>query len=86
MDKNPPANAGDTGLIPGAERPHMPQSNQARVPQLPSPHAATTEAHMSRAYAPQQEKPAQWQSPCAATGEQPPITTTKESPAQPVNK
>ena len=25
--KNPPANAGDTGLIPGPERSHMPQSN-----------------------------------------------------------
>ena len=25
--KNPPANAGDTGLIPGLGRPHMPQSN-----------------------------------------------------------
>ena len=25
--KNPPANAGDTGLSPGPERSHMPQSN-----------------------------------------------------------
>ena len=25
--KNPPANAGDTGLIPGLGRSHMPQSN-----------------------------------------------------------
>ena len=25
--KNPPANAGDMGLIPGPERSHMPQSN-----------------------------------------------------------
>ena len=25
--KNPPANAGDTGLIPGSERSHMPWSN-----------------------------------------------------------
>ena len=25
--KNPPVNAGDVGLIPGAGRPHMPQSN-----------------------------------------------------------
>ena len=25
--KNPPANAGDTGLIPGPGRSHMPQSN-----------------------------------------------------------
>ena len=25
--KNPPANAGDTGLSPGSGRSHMPQSN-----------------------------------------------------------
>ena len=25
--KNPPANAGDTGLIPGQGRSHMPQGN-----------------------------------------------------------
>ena len=28
MVKNPPANAGDTGSIPGRGRSHMPQSNQ----------------------------------------------------------
>ena len=33
--KNPPANAGDTGLIPGLGRSHM--SNQARAPQLLKP-------------------------------------------------
>ena len=27
VDKNPPANAGDMGLIPGPGRSHMPQSN-----------------------------------------------------------
>ena len=32
--KNPPANAGDTGLSPGLGRSHMPQSNKARAPQL----------------------------------------------------
>ena len=31
VDKNPPANAGDTGLIPGPGRFHMPQSNWACV-------------------------------------------------------
>ena len=53
--KNPPANAGDAGLIPGPGRSHMPQSNQARAPrllslcsgawkaQLPSSCATTTE-------------------------------------------
>ena len=32
--KNPPANASNTGLIPGPERFHMPRNNQACVPQL----------------------------------------------------
>ena len=56
--KNSPANAGDTGSSPGPGRSHMPRSNKARAPQLLSlcstahepqllsPHAATTEAHM----------------------------------------
>ena len=34
MLKNLPANAGDTGSIPGVGRSHMPWSNWARVPQL----------------------------------------------------
>ena len=42
--KNPPANAGNTGLSPGPGRSHVPQSNKAHVP---------------RAHAPQQEKPPQ---------------------------
>ena len=59
--KNLPANAGDTGLIPGPVRSHMPWSNKARVPQLLSlcvrareqqrlsPCATTTEARGPRA-------------------------------------
>ena len=35
--KNPPANAGDTGLTPGPGRAHMPQSYWAHVPQLLKP-------------------------------------------------
>ena len=35
--KNPPANAGDTGSNPGLGRFHIPQGNQAHVPQLRSP-------------------------------------------------
>ena len=35
--KNPPANAGDTGSVPGLGRSHMPQSNEASMPQLLSP-------------------------------------------------
>ena len=69
--KNPLANAGDTGLSPGPGRSHMPQSNKAYAPQLLSlrsracepqllsPHATTTEAHVPRAYALQQVKPPQ---------------------------
>ena len=69
--KNSPANAGDTGSIPGPGRSHMPWSNYARAPQLLSlrsrarepqllsPRATTTEARASRAPAPQQEKPPQ---------------------------
>ena len=37
--KNSPANAGDTGLIPGLGRSHMPRSNQTRVPQPLNPGA-----------------------------------------------
>ena len=48
--KNPPANAGDTGSIPGPGRSHMPQSNKAHVPQLLS--------LCSRAREPQLLKPA----------------------------
>ena len=70
---SPPANAGDTGSIPGLGGSHMPWSNWARVPQLlslrsrayepqlPSSHATTPEAHAPRARAPQQEKPPQWE-------------------------
>ena len=34
MDKNPAANAGDTGSIPLPGRFHMLQNNEAHVPQL----------------------------------------------------
>ena len=37
--KNPSANSGDTGLIPGPEGFHIPQSNEARGSQLLSPRA-----------------------------------------------
>ena len=76
MVKNLPANAGDKGSIPGPGRSHMLQSNKARAPQLLSlhsrahepqllsPRAATTEAHVPRACVLQQEKPPQWEA-CA---------------------
>ena len=46
MDKNPPANVGDTGSNPGPRRSHMPQGNEAHKLKLLTPRAATTEAHM----------------------------------------
>ena len=69
--KNPPANAGDRGSSPGPGRCHMLWSNEVRAPQLLSlcsrahepqllnPRTTTTEAHMPRARALQQEKPLQ---------------------------
>ena len=42
--KNPPANAGDAGSIPGPGRSHMLQSNRAPEPQVSSPGTASTEA------------------------------------------
>ena len=56
MNKNPPANAGDSGSIPGLERFHMLWNIQACVPQLLRARAATTEAHIPRACALQQGK------------------------------
>ena len=61
MDKNPPANAGDMGSIPGLGRFHMLWGNQAQVPQLLGLRAAATEVHTPRASAPQQEKIPQWE-------------------------
>ena len=74
MVKNPPANAGDTGLSPG-KIPHAVEqlslhttttepASRACEPQLLSPCAAATEARVPRARAPQQEKPLQWET-CA---------------------
>ena len=71
VDKNPAANAGDMGLIPGLGHFHIRLNNKAHVPQLLSPlssackphllspHAAATEAHSPRACAPQPEMPPQ---------------------------
>ena len=53
MVKNPPANIGGTGLIPGPGR--FPD-----VEEQLSPYATTTEACLPRAYALQKEKSLQW--------------------------
>ena len=44
--KNLPANAGDTGLSPGPGRSHIPQSNEARAPQLLSLRSRTREPQL----------------------------------------
>ena len=44
MVKDPPANAGDTGSVPGPGRSHVPRGNSAGAPQLPSPRTEVTEA------------------------------------------
>ena len=56
--KSPPANAGDMGLIPLSGRFHMPQSNEAGVPQLlePAPPRALLEELESSPHSWQLEK------------------------------
>ena len=69
VDKNPPANAGDTASIPGPGKPPHPtcygatkpvcHNYRVRLLQLLSPRAAINEARAPTACAPQQEKPPQ---------------------------
>ena len=66
--KNPPANAGDMGSIPGPGRSHMPRSNWACAPQLLSRRSRAREPQLLRlcattteARALQQEKPQKWE-------------------------
>ena len=73
MDRSPPDNAGDAGLIPSPGRfptlqvakDHVPQllspHSRAREPHLTSPCGVTTENDVPRACAQQQEKSAQWE-------------------------
>ena len=56
--------------------------SRARVPQLLSPHAATTEAHAPRARAPQQEKPLQ----CEARTPQQRVVPTRHNWRKPVQQ
>ena len=46
MVENPPANAGDTGSIPGLGRSLLPWSNKAHVPQLLSLHSRACESQL----------------------------------------
>ena len=65
--RNPPANAGDTGLIPGLGRSYMPRSNEARAHNY---WVCTLEpmSHNYWACMPQLLSPDAW-SPCSATRE-----------------
>ena len=62
--KNPPANAGDAGLIPGLGRFHMPQDNCALPQEKPSQREDHTPQLESSPRLPQLEKPhvPQWRS------------------------
>ena len=53
MVKNLPANAGDTGSVPGLGRSHLPRGSSACAPQLLKPVHPTARAP--------QEKPLQWE-------------------------
>ena len=93
VKNNPPANAGDTGSVPGPGRSHMPRSSKAHVPrplslssralepQLLRPHAAATGACVLRARTPQQEKPLQ-REVCTPKPEGSPLATTREKSKQ----
>ena len=48
--KNPPANARDKGASPGPGRSHMPQSNEARAPQLLKPAHLEPMLHNKRSH------------------------------------
>ena len=48
--KNLSSSAGDTGSIPGLERFHMPQGNQAHVPQLLNPSGLEQVLHNKRSH------------------------------------
>ena len=84
MVKNPPANAGDTGLSPGLRRSHILRSNEACAPQLLS--------LRSRVREPQLLKPTHLEAvlpnkgshrnekPVHCNQEYPPLHATKESP------
>ena len=75
MVKNPPANAGDMGSIPGLGRSQMLQGNEHGLPQPRSLHAASTETHAPRAWAPPQEKLPQWEAHAPHLESTPPAAT-----------
>ena len=79
--ENPLVNSGDTGLIPGPERSHMPWSNQAHKPQLLSPGAATTEVQVLESLC-FNKRNHRMRSLYSATREEPLLATTRDRPEQ----
>ena len=83
VDKNPPANAGDKGWIPGLEDSTCCGATKAGAPQL-SPRAAPKEICVPRACALQQEKSPR-REVCAPKRRAAPLTATRESPSTAMN-
>ena len=82
MVKNPPANAGDTSLIPDPGKPDMLGSNKARGPQLSSLSSSTWERQRLKLLAlePMLHREATaMRSLCTKTREQRPFTATRKS-------
>ena len=74
MVKNAPANAGDTGSIPGPGKLHGPQGNLACMPQTLMP------GHQ-KAHVPRQEKPPQQEARAPQLESSPQLTTCAPYPA-----
>ena len=86
---NLPASARDTGSIPGPGGTHMPWSNWVHETQLLSLSSRARELQLlksvrPRAYAPQQEKPSQWEA-CIPQLEKSPCSNTDSAQAK-INK
>ena len=80
--KTTPASAGDTGLLPGLGRSHMPWSNETRAPQPLSPCAAPQLLRLAcpRACAPQQKDPLQREAGAPQLGSGPCSPDREKSP------
>ena len=75
VNKNPPANAGDTDSIPGPRRSHMPRSNQACTLKLLKP--VHLEPVLQRKRSHHNEKPTYHKE------EQSPLSATRKESLQP---
>ena len=85
MVKNPPANSGDTGSIPGPGRFHRPHGNLARAPQHLNPSAVEPMLCNKRSHGSEKPRYHNWRVvPLAATRESP-CTATKTQDSQKIN-